>query len=239
MSDFSSSNQLLGVMAPADRALLIPHLEPVALPREMVLVTPDAPISDLVFLEHGVASVTAVLADKGRTEVGIIGREGMTGMPLLMGTDRTPHETFMQVAGAGLRIAAAPLLAAVAASEPLRLLLLRFGQALFIQTGHSTAANAHHRMEARLARWLLMVHDRIGTPDIPLTHEFMAIMIAAQRSGVTVTLHILEGAGMIRSTRGIVTILDREKLADLAGDTYGVPEAEYRRLIGVPLGGAG
>jgi len=91
------------------------------------------------------------------------------------------------------------------------------------------------RVEARLARWLLMCHDRIDGDEIALTHEFMGMMISADRSGVTVTLHILEGAGMIRSKRGRVIIRDRDKLEELAGDSYGVPEAEYRHLIG-PIG---
>jgi DNA-binding transcriptional regulator YhcF (GntR family) len=90
-------------------------------------------------------------------------------------------------------------------------------------------------MEARLARWLLMCHDRLEGDELPLTHEVMATMISAQRSGVTVTLHTLEGAGMIRSTRGLVTIRDREKLAEIAGDGYAIPEARYRELIG-PFG---
>ena len=90
-------------------------------------------------------------------------------------------------------------------------------------------------MEARLARWLLMCHDRIDGDEIALTHEFMGMMISAERSNVTVTLHILEGAGMIRSQRGRVIIRDRDKLEDLAADNYGMPEAEYRHLIG-PIG---
>jgi len=114
-------------------------------------------------------------------------------------------------------------------------MLLRYVQTLLVQTAQSTATNASHRVESRLARWLLMCHDRIDGDEIALTHEFMSMMISADRSGVTVTLHILEGAGMIWSKRGRVIIRNRELLEDLAGDGYGVPEAEYSRLIG-PLG---
>ena len=130
-----------------------------------------------------------------------------------------------------LRIDKAPYLAAIGQSESLRTLLLRYVQTAIIQSAQSTATNATHRVESRLARWLLMCHDRINGDEIALTHQFMGMMISADRSGVTVTLHILEGAGMIRSKRGRVIILDREKLEELAGDSYGVPEAEYRRLI--------
>ena len=111
-------------------------------------------------------------------------------------------------------------------------MLLRYVQTVLVQTAQSMATNATQRVEARLARWLLMCHDRIDGDEIALTHEFMGMMIAAERSGVTITLHILEGAGMIRSKRGRVIILDRDKLEGLAGDSYGVPEAEYRHLIG-------
>lgn len=113
--------------------------------------------------------------------------------------------------------------------------LLRFVQVTLVQSAQSTATNATHRIESRLARWLLMCHDRIEGDEIALTHEFMGMMISADRSNVTVTLHILEGAGMIRLKRGRVIVQDREKLQELAGDSYGVPETEYRRLIG-PFG---
>nr|WP_274602218.1 helix-turn-helix domain-containing protein [Sphingomonas sp. CFBP 8760] len=99
------------------------------------------------------------------------------------------------------------------------------------------ATNATHRVEARLARWLLMCHDRIDGDEIALTHEFMSMMIGAERSKVTITLHVLEGTGLIRAERGRIVIRDRDKLEELAGDGYGIPEAEYRRLIG-PIGRA-
>ena len=130
-----------------------------------------------------------------------------------------------------MRLQTAPYLAAVERSATLRRVLLRFVQTLMIQTAQSAAVNAHQQIEARLARWLLMCHDRVEGDVIELTHEFMGMMIAAERSGVTVTLHILEGAGMIRSTRGRVVILDRGKLMDLAGDGYGLPEAQYSELL--------
>ncbi|RYY06288.1 MAG: helix-turn-helix domain-containing protein [Alphaproteobacteria bacterium] len=117
----------------------------------------------------------------------------------------------------------------------MRTMLLRYVQTVLVQSAQSTATNVTHRIEGRLARWLLMCHDRIDGDEIALTHEFMGMMISADRSNVTVTLHILEGAGMIRAKRGRVIILDRDKIEELAGDGYGVPEAEYRQLIG-PLG---
>jgi CRP-like cAMP-binding protein len=104
-----------------------------------------------------------------------------------------------------------------------------------MQLAFGLVSCAQHLMEARLARWLLMCHDRVAGDEVALTHEFMAVMIHAQRSGVTMTLHSLEGAGMIRSTRGLVTIRDRDKLRELAGASYGLPEQRYSQTI-APFG---
>jgi CRP-like cAMP-binding protein len=230
------TNILLEALSPDDLALLKPHLIRKKLHREQVLLTRGDPIEHVWFPEGGVASIVANSADHGRTEVGIFGREGFAGTPLLLGSDTSPHEIFVQVDNhPALCIEAAPFLAAVDQSATLRTMLLRYVQTIIVQTAHSAVSNAHQRIEARLARWLLMCHDRNDSDEILLTHEFMAMMIAAERSGVTVSLHVLEGAGMIRATRGRVRILDRHKLEELAGEGYGQPEAEYRRLIG-PFG---
>ncbi|WP_375403179.1 Crp/Fnr family transcriptional regulator [uncultured Sphingomonas sp.] len=231
-----TANTLLSALSDEDFALLQPHFSRAPLDRELVLVTANKPTEHVYFPESGVGSIVSNIASSARTEVGIFGREGVSATFLLLGTDRSPHQTFMQVAGpAGLRIDTGSYLDAVGRSETLRTTLLRYVQTCFVQSAQSTATNAHKRIEARLARWLLMAHDRVDEDEIALTHEFMGLMIGAERSGVTVTLHVLEGAGMIRSKRGRVIILDRDKLQELAGDAYGVPEAEYRRLIG-PLG---
>ena len=229
-------NILLSALSAHGFELLKPHLTRVPLIREQMLVVPNEPIEHVYFPEGGIVSIVSVMANSGRTEAGIFGREGVSATCLLLGTDRSPHESFVQVDGStALRIDTDQYLAAFRQSESLRTMLLRYVQTTLVQSAQSTATNASHRVEGRLARWLLMCHDRIDGDEIALTHEFMSMMISADRSGVTVTLHILEGAGMIRSKRGRVIIRDREKLEELAGDSYGVPEAEYRHLIG-PLG---
>ncbi|WP_298089571.1 Crp/Fnr family transcriptional regulator [uncultured Sphingomonas sp.] len=231
-----TTNILLDALSSDDLALLKPHLRREQLHKEQVLVALGKPIETVWFPEGGVTSVVMMTADHGRTEVGIFGRDGFAGVPLLLGASSSPHEIFIQVNGhGGLRIEAAEFLSAMDQSATLRTMLLRYVQTFLVQTAQSAVSNAHQRIEARLARWLLMCHDRHDSDEIPLTHEFMAMMIAAERSGVTVSLHVLEGAGMIRSTRGRVRILDRHKLEELAGDGYGQPEAEYRKLIG-PFG---
>jgi CRP-like cAMP-binding protein len=113
--------------------------------------------------------------------------------------------------------------------------MLRFVQAMNVQAASTAAANAHYALPERLARWLLMCHDRVDGDHLDLTHDFMSMMLAVRRSSVTVTLHTLEGTQAIRAVRGTVTVLDRNRLEEIAGESYGEAETECRRLIG-PFG---
>jgi len=236
LDNFYTSNLLLNAMSADDLALLRPHLVRVELEREQTLVMANVAITHVYFLEGGIASIISEMDETGPTEVGIFGCEGVSGVSAILGSETSPNKTFMQVDGTTAFCADLAQLRAVMAQSPtLTAVLLKYVQTVLVQLTHSAITNAHHRMEARLARWLLMCHDRVDQDDIALTHRFMSMMITAQRSGVTVTLHILEGVGAIRSTRGLVTILDRDKLEDIAGEAYGAPEAEYRRLI-APFG---
>jgi CRP-like cAMP-binding protein len=108
---------------------------------------------------------------------------------------------------------------------------LRYAQALSVQTSGTAFTNAEHTLETRLARWLLMCHDRVDGDDIQITHEFMSMMLGVRRSGVTTATHILEGNGLIRARRGGISILDRERLEEFADNAYGLPEAEYARIM--------
>lgn len=216
--------------------MLAPHLERVPLEREDVLARINEPIRHMYFLEGGVASMTSLSADGERTEVGVIGFEGISGLSKVLGSDRSPHETFIQIGDThALRIDCGRFAAAFEQSQSLRQIVLRLIHTSMVQMSQSAVAYARFQIEGRLARWLLLCRDRTETDDLKLTHEFMAAMIGARRSGVTLALHVLEGAGLIRSARGTVTIVDREKLLDLAGDSYGLAEAEYSRLI-APFG---
>jgi CRP-like cAMP-binding protein len=228
------NNLLLRAMSHQDLALLKPHLTRIELEREQMLVEPGQPIAQIYFLEGGIASVVSDLPETAQTEVGVFGLEGMSGVGTILGADTATTKTYMQVDGIGaFRIDTKHLRAAIGRSPSLQMVLLKYVQTVLTQLATSAVSNANHRMEARLARWLLMCHDRVDGDEIALTHRFMSMMITAQRSGVTVTLHILEGVGAIRSTRGLVTVLNRNQLEDLAGDAYGAPEAEYRQLLGV------
>ena len=231
-----TSNLLLRALSSTDFNRLSRHFTLIDLKREQVLASAGKTIEHIYFLNGGIASIVAVNADGSWTEVGIFGSEGLSGLPVLLGSDRSPHQVFMQVDGTtALRISADDFRTAVDDSPTLQGLFLRYVQTLLVQSSQSTVSNAHNTIETRLARWLLMCHDRVDGDEILLTHQFMSMMVAAQRTGVTLTLHILEGAGIIRARRGRVTVIDRERLEDLAGDVYGLAEREYIRLI-APFG---
>jgi hypothetical protein len=116
-------------------------------------------------------------------------------------------------------------------SPELRNVLLRYSQAFMIQTAHTALANGRAKLEERLARWLLMAHDRVNGDEVPLVHEFLALMLGVRRAGVTVALHMLEGQALIRASRGKIVVLDRQGLEEAANGLYGVPEREYERLM--------
>jgi CRP-like cAMP-binding protein len=189
------------------------------------------------FLEDGIASIVSAHEEGRPVEIGIHGREGMSGVPVVLGAQRSPHASMIQVGDAPVqRIASEKLIEACAASPGLTQLLLRFAHTLSVQTALTAAANATYDLSERCARWLLMCNDRLESDMIELTHDFLSMMLAVRRSGVTVTLHSLQATGAIRTSRGVITISNRSRLEEIAGDCYGQAEAEYRRLI-APFGG--
>ncbi len=225
-------NRLLRQCEPSDFALLEPHLTPIRLDLRLPLIAPHEPIRDLVFPESGFVSI--VTGRPGRqAETGLIGHEGVVGaVPILLAGDRTPDAHFVQAAGHGLRIEVDALRAATRASKSLEKLLLNFIQTLLIQTAQTAYANLSHTLDTRLARWLLMCQDRLGGTELAVTHEFLGVMLGVQRSSVTVAIQVIEGNQLIRARRGRIEVLDRAGLEAAAGDSYGLPEAEYARLIG-------
>jgi CRP-like cAMP-binding protein len=226
------NNRLLRILSSTDRALLDPHLEPQTLEERHPFEKPNKPVKEAYFIESGIASVVARAANGEKVEVGLVGPEGMTGLVLLLGNDRTPNESYMQLAGHGLSIPAAKLRDAMNASATLHRRLLTFVQAFTIQASHTALANARGTLEERLARWLLMAHDRIERDELPLKHDFLAVMLGVRRPGVTVALKELADSGLIQTNRGSVIVSDREGLEEVANSLYGTPEAEYERLLG-------
>ena len=156
----------------------------------------------------------------------------MTGTAVVLGGDQSPHSTYIQVAGEAQYIKAAELRRAMRASESLNSLLLKYVQAFNVQTTHTAIANARAHLDRRLARWILMAHDRTGDKTLPLTHEFLALMLAVRRPGVTEALQSLRRQKLIENGRNKIVVLNRTGIEKLASNSYGVPEKEYRRLIG-------
>jgi CRP-like cAMP-binding protein len=225
-------NKLLSLLPHHAFETIADALEQIELPRAYVFSNPDTPADHAYFIETGIGSVVAITPQGQRSEVGIFGREGMTPANVVLDTASTPYAIFMQIPGYGYRLPTHVLREAVRQSESLRQLLSRFAHAMSVQTSYTGLSNSVHRIDERLARWILMCHDRTAGDQIALTHEFLSVMLAVRRSSVTTALHVLEGKHLVYSERNLITIRDRRALELFAGDAYGVPEREYGRLIG-------
>jgi len=226
-----SSNRILSRLSPADFALLNVYLRRVDLPLRKELEPAGKPIEYVYFPESGFASVVADGKSKRGIEVGLIGREGMSGLAVVMGSDRTPNRTFMQAAGGGVRIPSASLCKAMDKSRSLQKAFLLYAHAFGVQTAHTAMANGRSKIEERLARWILMARDRLDDDQLKLTHEFLSLMLGVRRPGVTAALNHLQSEGFIRVARGIITIVDRDGLKRISNGAYGAPEAEFDRLF--------
>lgn len=186
----TSGNALLASLKPQDQALLEVHLEPVELEFRQRLEPANRRIKNIYFIEQGLGSVVAIgKGERRQVEIGIVGREGMTGIAVVLGVGVSPHDTFMQVEGRGKRIGADELREALRTSSSLASSLMRFAHVFSVQTAHSALANAQGKIEERLARWLLMAQDRLLADDLHLTHEFLSLMLGVRRAGVTTALH--------------------------------------------------
>ena len=213
----TSRNKLLSSLSRSDFALLEPHLEPVTLSIRKVLEKPNSRITAAYFPECGFASVVAKQANGKEVEVGLIGREGMTGMPIVLGNHRTPHSIYIQAAGDGHCIRATDLHKAILSSRSLQATLLKFVQAFGVQASHTATSNARSKVDQRLARWLLMAHDRLETDCLPLTDELISMMLGVRRAGVTKAIHALEVRGFIGRTRGRIGLKNRQGVEWVAG----------------------
>jgi CRP-like cAMP-binding protein len=182
------------------------------------------------FLEQGIASVVVTVGNGDTVEVGIIGFEGVVGVPLLLGAPGTPERTFVQIEGSGYRIKAGDLKEEFDRSPKFRDHVHKYMQGFFVQTAQTAACNRLHSIEERLARWLLSCRDRMETDQLRLTHEFLGQMLGAPRTTVTLAAGLLHKAGMIDYSRGVVTMQSRPALEDAACECYRVVRDEYRRL---------
>jgi CRP-like cAMP-binding protein len=216
-----SSNRILRGLSREDFGLLEPHLEAVDLPMRKSLEKRKRRIEHVYFPESGFASVVANGANKPSIEIGIIGREGVTGLPLIMGIDRAANDVFMQAPGRGWRMSADQWRAADEKSASLHRAVLHYAHSFMQQTAQTALANGRAKIEERLARWLLLAHDRLDGDELPLTHEFLGLMLGTQRPGVTIAVQALGERGLISTKRSRITIVDRKGLEKCSNGTYG------------------
>jgi CRP-like cAMP-binding protein len=223
-------NGILASLPKAEIARLAPHLSPLTLEIGTTLLGPDEHITHAYFLESGLASVVVAMADGNTVETGITGNDGVVGIPVLLGTKSMPTRTFIQIAGAGYRIPAQRLFEAYERPGMLRKQINRYFQAHLAQTAQTAACNRLHDIEERLARWLLICHDRMESDTFYLTHEFLGHMLGTPRTTVTLAAGLLHKAGLVDYSRGKVRICDRRGLEKAACECYQTIRDEFERL---------
>ena len=225
-------NRLLDLLPAADRRRLLEHMELVELDLRQRVYEPGKPIEHVYFPLTTVISMLAVMDDGQAVEVATMGNEGMAGLPVFLGASTSPDLAFAQVPGRALRMPAGEFRELANGAGTVQALLQRYTQAFFVQLAQGAACNRLHSMDERLARWLLMTHDRVGQDQFPLTQEFMAQMLAVRRATVTEAAGRLQQAGLITYSRGIITILDRPGLEAASCECYRIISDEHARLLG-------
>ena len=225
-------NHLLAALPSGVLTQLLPRMQPVALDLREVLHAPEAPVEAVHFVEAGWVSMVARLEDGLSAEVGLVGREGMVGLPLVFGVEAAGVEGLVQGPGTALRMEAGAFRRALDEHPAFRALLFRYGEFMRAQVTQTAACNGNHGLEQRLARWLLMSHDRAGSDHFPMTHEFLAVMLCVHRPSVTVAARLLQRAGLIRYGNGIITVVDRPGLEAATCECHGVVKRQYHKLLG-------
>jgi len=223
-------NLLLNSLSPESRDLLVSRSSAVELPLRTPLYEADRTPKFAYFLTSGIASVVMTMVEGGTAEVVVIGNEGLVGSMHILGTASVQTRCFMQLEGSALRVPLAVLRESFRSSEEIRDRILEFVQHQTLCISQIAGCNRLHGAEERLARWLLMVHDRIASDTLHLTQEFLAEMLGAQRTTVTLVAGILQESGLIEYRRGHVKILNRENLEHVACDCYQVTKRLYHGL---------
>lgn len=228
----ADENELLRALGPDRCAALAPFLEPIAFRNGDMIACAGDPAESICFPLTGIAVVLDSLEEDRRYAIALIGNEGFIGWPLLLGDDRWPHDVVMRAEhGVAMRLKAPALRAAMEQDPTIGSVLLRFTSVLITQMARTIVSSLAHSIERRMARWILLYHDRVREDEICMTHEEFRLMLGVRRSSVTDALHRLEEEQAIRSVRGRVLVRDRIRLLRLAGGTYGFAEEEYKRLL--------
>jgi CRP-like cAMP-binding protein len=224
-------NKILAALPANEYERLREHLTPVSLPLGETLYNTDDRISEVYFVNTGVVSLVADLRDGGTVEVGLVGNEGMVGLSVVLGDDISPNRAIVQIADGAMRIKASFLTKELKREGLLLTLLLRNTLAMLKQVSQTAACNGAHGVGHRLARWLLMCHDRVRGDELHLTQEFISQMLGIRRSGVSEAATLLQEKGLIRYSRGHITIVNRAGLENYACECYSIVKTEYDRLF--------
>jgi len=242
-------NRILRALPEEELAHLAPALEPVFVQPRQLAFDVDTAIDHVYFPENAVFSIVGVMGDGSAVETAAVGWEGMVGLPVFLGIDRTPAQAFCQIPGDALRLDTATLQQEVSRGGQLRSVLNRYTQAHFTQVAQASACNRLHTMRQRCARWLLQTHDRVGRDEFPLTQRFLSQMLGVRRATVTEAARSLQLAGFINYVHGRVTVRDRRGLEGISCECYAIVRHEFERLVegrvspspldGVRVSGAG
>ncbi|HEY1784517.1 MAG TPA: Crp/Fnr family transcriptional regulator [Pirellulales bacterium] len=227
-----SKNLILARLPAADLQRLLTRMRPVSLDFKQILYKSQARIEFVYFPLRGAASALTIMQDGSAIEVATIGNEGVVGLSVLFAGNESPNEMIVQVAGDALRIDAGVLEQEAEKDSPLRRLLLRYNMVFLMQISQSVACNGLHPIQQRCCRWLLITLDRMESNVVPLTHEFLAIMLGVRRASVTDVLHPLHQLGLVNNSRGAITILNREGLEKLSCECYRKLRDEFDQLLG-------
>jgi CRP-like cAMP-binding protein len=224
-------NHLLAAMSAEERERLYPALQLVQMPLGKVLYESGDVLRHVYFPVDSIVSLLYVLADGASAEISVVGNEGLIGIALFMGGETTPSRAIVQSAGYAYRLIGQRLKDEFHRNGQAQLLLLRYTQALITQMAQTAVCNRHHSVDQQLCRWLLLSLDRLSSNQLTMTQELIANMLGVRREGVTEAAGKLHRAGVIRYTRGQITVLDRPKLEELCCECYAVVKKETDRLL--------
>lgn len=224
-------NRLLSALPSSEYERLLPYLETVSLPLKQIIYAPNEPIEYVYFPNSGIISLVNLTEDGGTVEAATVGKEGMVGIPVLLGTDRMVGQAITQIVGDAVRMKTDVFRDEVTSATPLYNLLLRYTQALMNLISQSVACNRLHSVEERCCRWLLLCQDRVESDEFALTQEFLSQMLGVRRASVSVVAAILQKAGLIRYSRGRMKICDRLGLEAVSCECYRVVKQEFDRLL--------
>jgi CRP-like cAMP-binding protein len=234
-TDDPLQNQLLAALPAADFARWLPLLEPVDLPLGQVLYESGGTLEHAYFPTNAIISMLYVMENGASAEIAVVGQEGVVGISLFMGGGSTPSRAVVQSAGRGFRLDAQHLKQEFDRAGPVMHLLLRYTQALITQMSQTAVCNRHHSLDQQLCRWLLLSLDRLQSNELKMTQELIANMLGVRREGVTESALKLQAAGLIRYSRGQISVLDRPGLEQRSCECYAVVKKEYDRLLPVRI----